>query len=190
MTDGVHRWLLGGGIGSGKSTVRRHLAEAGIDTIDADSIGHSVLEPGGAAFDRVASRWPSVVRDGRIDRGALAAIVFSDADELSDLERITHPLIFGAISDRVEQIVGTVVVEIPLLRKAPPGDWKRLVVDCDDSIRLERLIKRGLSEDDARARMAAQPSRGQWLAVADLVIPNHGDPDDLEQAVLMAIPRL
>lgn len=152
-------------------------------TIDADSMGHALLEPQGAAYADVAARWPSVVRDGIVDRASLAAIVFSDADQLAELETITHPLIFGAISALVEEIVGPAVVEIPLIRKTPPGEWSRLVVDCADDVRIQRLIGRGMSEVDARARMANQPSRAEWLAVADVLVPNHGDLNDLALTV-------
>jgi len=190
VSDVVHRWLLGGGIGSGKSTVRRLLAEAGVHTIDADSIGHAILEPDGAAFSEVTRRWPSVVLDGIVDRASLAKIVFSDAEQLAELEAITHPYIFGTISGLVEEIVGVAIVEIPLLRKTPPGQWKRLVVDCDDKVRLVRLIARGMTEDDARARMESQPPRAEWLAVADMVVPNHGGMRDLVVAVERLMPSL
>ncbi len=183
MNQTHYLWLLGGGIGSGKSGVRKLLADHGLSTIDADSIGHSILEPDGACYSEVVARWPSVVEEGRIDRSALASIVFSDPAQLSELEETTHPHILSAIATQVEELEGVVVVEIPLLRKAPPGKWRRIVVDCDDTIRLERLVGRGMALDDARARMASQPSRAEWLAVADVVVPNHGDLADLERAV-------
>jgi dephospho-CoA kinase len=184
------RWLLGGGIGSGKSAVRQALASHGVSTLDADSIGHAVLEPGGPAFEAVAQRWPSVVVDGQVDRPSLGRIVFGDAEQLRELEDITHPHIFGAIVAAVEDISGLVVVEIPLLRKAPPGTWRRIVVDCPDDVRLRRLVARGMPEGDARARMASQASRAEWLAVADLVVPNHGDLDDLGVTVGCMLPEI
>jgi dephospho-CoA kinase len=151
--------------------------------VDSDAVGHEVLAPGGAAFGAVASRWPMVVSDGVIDRGRLGRIVFSDTSELEALEAMTHPHIFGTIAARVEGIDGPVVVEIPLLHKAPPGNWRRIVVDCDDGVRLDRLVARGMEPAEAKARMAAQASRAEWLAVADLVVPNHTGLQPLSEAV-------
>jgi dephospho-CoA kinase len=179
-----HRWILSGGLASGKSKVREYLANAGIVTIDADSIGHFVIHAGGPAFAEVAERWPHVVRDGEIDRPSLASVVFNEPGELAALEGITHPHIFEVIKDRVEEVQGTVVVvEIPLLSHGLGHEWRRIVVDCRDDVRLVRAMERGMSEDDARARMRAQPSRAEWLAVADLVVPNHASLEELERAV-------
>jgi dephospho-CoA kinase len=188
--NGQRGWLLGGGIGSGKSAVRVLLDRSGLETIDADSIGHEVLEPDGAAFGQVAEGWPSVVIDGRIDRKALGAIVFDDRGELEALEEITHPHIFGTIERLVQGIDDVVIVEIPLIRPAMKGVWRRIVVDCDDSTRLGRLSKRGMSSADAEARMRSQPSRSEWLAVADLVVPNHGSLEELASTVVQLSGRL
>ena len=183
MAKGIRRWLLGGGIGSGKSAVRALLEERGIRTIDADSVGHKILEPGAEAFDPVAAEWPEVVKGGRIDRGRLAALVFSDPEELRRLEAITHPLIFGRIKRSVEGFDRPVVVEIPLLKADLGQGWGRMVVDADDKVRLRRAVARGLERGDVLARMRSQPSRGEWLAVADIVIPNHGSLRELEETV-------
>ncbi|MCI0678126.1 MAG: dephospho-CoA kinase [Actinobacteria bacterium] len=183
-------WLLGGGIGCGKSTVREMLSEAGVATIDADSLGHRVLDPDGPAFASVATRWPEVVSGGLIDRGALAGIVFSDPAQLAMLESLTHPHIFGMIEGLLEDLAPPVVVEIPLLGKRPEGVWARVVVDCEDETRLRRLVARGMTDEQARARMGSQPSRAEWLAVADLVIPNHGDRSSLRDTVTAAVPAL
>jgi len=178
-----HRWVLSGGLASGKSKVREFLASLGVVTIDADAVGHEVLEQDGPAFDAVSSRWPQVVRDGEVERRALAEIVFNDPDELVALEGITHPHIFDTIRARVEGLNAVVVVEVPLLSHGLGDEWRRVIVDCRDDVRLERAIQRGMTDEDARARMAAQPSRQEWLAVADLVVPNHGSLDELERAV-------
>lgn len=152
-------------------------------TIDADAVGHEMLKPGGPAFDEVASTWPQVVSEGRIQRAALAAIVFAKETELKRLESITHPLIFGTIARRVEDFEGSVVVEMPVLEHAFAQAWNRIVVDSEDEVRLGRALARGMSEEDARDRMAAQPSREEWLALADVVVPNHGTLADLEETV-------
>ena len=190
MTAPVHRWVLSGGIGSGKSSVRDLLGEHGFESIDADGIGHQVLEPDGAAFDEVTSRWPDTVVDGQIDRKALGRVVFNDSSQLHALESITHPYIFGTIRGLVNQNDGPVVVEIPLLQHGLGDEWRRVIVDCDEEVRLRRLLDRGMSEDDARSRMAAQPSRSQWLAIADLVIPNIGSLEELSSTVTRALPAM
>lgn len=177
------RWILSGGLASGKSKVRELLANAGMVTIDADSIGHYVLKSSGPAFAQVAERWPHVVRDGEIDRPSLASVVFNEPGELATLEGITHPHIFEVIRSRADEVEGTVVVEIPLLSHGLGDEWRRIVVDCRDEVRFARAVDRGMSEDDARARMAAQPSRAEWLASADLVVPNHGSLEELDVAV-------
>jgi len=179
MSARQRRWLLTGGIGSGKSEARRVLHNLGVHTIDADSVGHRVLE--GAALAPVAERWPDVIKEGIVDRAALARIVFSDSAELRELEAITHPLIFGRIEAELEGFAGAVVVEIPLITGLE--GWRRIVVDARDEVRLERALQRDMSHEDAEARMASQPSRSEWLALADLVIPNQGSISDLESTV-------
>jgi len=163
--------------------VRQLLEAAGISTIDGDSVGHAVLGSDGPAYTDVAKRWPHVVQEGEIHRPSLASIVFNDPDELAALEGITHPHIFDIIATRVEEIDSTVVVEIPHLSHGLGDEWRRIVVDCRDETRLRRAIDRGMSQEDAKARMAAQPARQEWLAMADLVVPNHGSIDELEQTV-------
>lgn len=159
-------------------------------TIDADAIGHRVLAPDGPAFSQVARRWPDVVRDGAVDRKALASVVFNDVEELAVLESITHPHIFDMIRDQVEGIDRPVVVEVPLIAHGLGDDWRRVVVDASDSARLERAVARGSAREDALARLSIQPSRSQWLAAAQLVIPNHGSIEDLRSTVSKVIPKL
>jgi dephospho-CoA kinase len=179
MSSSDGRWLISGGIGSGKSEVRRLLAERGIHTVDADAVGHVVLADEG--LHPVAERWPEVVLEGQIDRQALARIVFNDPRELSVLEAITHPLIFGRIEADLKEFPGVAVVEMPLLETSM--GWPVIVVDADNETRLRRAVQRGMSETDVRRRMASQPSRADWLAAADLVVPNHGDAGQLEATV-------
>ena len=182
MTTQERRWILGGGLASGKSAVLRVLAAAGAATVDADSVGHSVLEPEAAAFRDVAQRWPGVVSQGRIDRRALAEVVFNDPEELSTLEGITHPHIFDTIRGQVEEIEGPVVVEMPVISTALGKEWRRMVVDSRHDEKLRRAVARGMDEGDARARLGSQPSREEWLAAADLVVPNHGSLAELEKS--------
>ena len=176
--------LLSGGIGSGKSAVARILRDRGFDVIEADNVGHKVLEPTGEAFADIANEWPSVLVDGEIDRSRLASIVFSDEVALLRLESISHP----AIRHRVSQLVtesssSTVFVEMPLLPDFLPGSWIRVVVDARDELRRQRLLVRGMEERDIELRMRAQPSRQEWLDAADVVIANDHDLEALQANV-------
>lgn len=183
MSAEKHRWVLSGGLASGKSKVREFLQGYGVHTIDADRVGHTVLEPDGPAYAEAVKRWPQVVRNGKIHRPSLASIVFSDTSELTALEKMTHPHIFDMIRVRAEEVESTVVVEIPLLSHWLGDEWRRIVVDSRDEVRLRRAIERGMSEHDALLRMAAQPPRSVWLAAAEAVIPNHQRLDQLEETV-------
>jgi dephospho-CoA kinase len=188
VTTENRRWLLSGGIGSGKSEVGRLLAATGIRVVDADRMGHRVLEPAGEAFGAVAERWPDVLRDGVIDRGRLAGIVFADPGQLRELESLTHPYIFGMIRDELEGFDGLAVVEVPIIETGLL--WPRMVVDAPDEIRFERALERGMDTEDLRARMASQPNRAQWLASADLVIPNDGTVEELTETVAGVVDQL
>lgn len=162
------------------------LEERGVRGIHADTLGHEVLL--GEAFETVASRWPQVVVDGQIDRRALAEIVFADSRELDVLEGITHPLIFGRIEVELKAEKGPAVVEIPLLTTGL--ELPVMVVDADQKTRLDRAIAGGFERSEVERRMRAQPTRQEWLAAADLVIPNHGDLAELKETVDRLLPVL
>lgn len=181
---------LTGGIGSGKSTVSALLRDHGAIIIDYDLLAREVVEPGAPALDEIARRFgPEVLTsDGALDRPALGAIVFADATARQDLEAITHP----AIRDRavaVERAAGpdaVIVHDNPLLVEmgATASFDAVLVVDIPGDVQIRRLVEaRGMDEADARARIAAQATREQRLAVADHVIDNSGSRDDLRAAV-------
>ena len=99
------------------------------------------------------------------------------------LEAITHPLIFGRIEADLKGFSGVVVVEMPLLETSI--GWPMIVVDADDETRLRRAVQRGMNEADVLRRMASQPSRAEWLAAADVVVPNHLDIRELEDAAAL-----
>lgn len=182
------RLVLSGGIGSGKSTAGRMLAERGADVIDADEVGHRVLEPDGAAYDDVCARWPEAVADNLIDRSALGDIVFADPVALAELESMTHPAIRDTISDRLAASRSPLaVVEIPLLSDFLGDDWQRVIVDVPDETRVQRLLDRGMTRADIDQRMGAQPTRQEWLDAADYVIDNSGDQAALEAEVTRLI---
>ncbi|MEX1044175.1 MAG: dephospho-CoA kinase [Acidimicrobiia bacterium] len=178
-------WTVTGGIGSGKSSIRHTLEELGAVTIDADRVGHTVLEPGGEAFDAVARRWPEVVVDGRIDRGRLGAIVFEDASELAELEAITHPEIAKEIAARIAGAGDSVVViEVSVPKDLVGVGWLRTVVaDLPVEERRARLVARGMDPEDIGRRMAAQPSRDGWRARGRWVVSTAGTREDVEERV-------
>lgn len=180
---------LTGGIGSGKSTVAASLVDRGAVLIDADRIAREVVAPGGPAHQPLVDRFgPGILAaDGTIDRPALAAAAFTDPAALADLNAITHPAVGAVMFERRHAGYpdGTVVLlDIPLLR---PEHRKVLaldlvvVVDCPVPVALERLVaQRGMDRADAEARMAAQISREERRAVADVVVDNSGDLAQLE----------
>ncbi|MEJ7585190.1 MAG: dephospho-CoA kinase [Acidimicrobiales bacterium] len=184
---------LTGGIGSGKSTVSALLRERGAVVVDADAITREVQRPGGPVLAAMVERFgPGILHgDASLDRQALADIVFADPAALADLTAMVHPVVGLEIARRVEEEMATdhvVVLDVPLLvesRRESPYDIAVLVVvDVDPEVAIERLVeRRGMREDDARARMARQASRADRLARADHVIDNSGSPADLRAQV-------
>jgi dephospho-CoA kinase len=184
---------LTGGIGSGKSAVAGRLAALGAVVLDGDKAARAVVEPGTPGLARIAETFGSgVLRpDGSLDRAKLAGIVFSDESALGQLNAITHPLIHQHIQAAEEAAAAaggpdTVVVhDIPLLAEGQraAGFDVVLVVDVPAELQISRLAGRGLPEDQARARMAAQATREQRLAIADIVIDNSGTLAELDRRV-------
>ena len=185
---------LTGGIGSGKSEVSRRLAAHGAVVIDADVAARAVVAPGTPGLARVVEAFGAdiVGPDGALDRDRLGAMVFRDPASRTTLNAIVHPLVGqwmrAAERAAVDAAGGDLIIvhDVPLLaenRRA--GDFDLvIVVDVPPELQLERLVgQRGMSPDQARARMAAQASRPQRLAVADLVIDNSGSLADLDHRV-------
>ena len=185
---------LTGGIGSGKSEVSRRLAGHGAVVIDADVAARAVVAPGTPGLARVVDAFGADVvgPDGGLDRDRLGAIVFRDPASRTTLNAIVHPLVGqwmrtaerAALDAAGDDLI--IVHDVPLLaenRRA--GDFDLvIVVDVPSELQLERLVgQRGMSPDQARARMAAQASRPQRLAVANLVIDNSGSLTDLDHRV-------
>ena len=179
---------LTGGIGAGKSSVTRLLAERGAVIIDADAIAREVVAPETPGLAAVADAFPGVVRGGVLDRGALAAIVFADHEELDRLERITHPL----IRERTRELAAAagedavVVHDLPLLVEMGTDEAYDLVVvvAADEDVRRERLRRdRGMTDDEITLRMDAQATDADRRAVADVWIDNSGSIQALEGAV-------
>ena len=190
---------LTGGIGSGKSTVSAALVDRGAILIDADAITHELQEPGMAVFEAIVERFGRAMLrdDGRLDRPAVAAIVFADEQALKDLNAIVHPKVRELIAARIEDNVGSdavVVLDIPLLADGPKRKGKPhynmqavLVVDCPIDMAVDRLVRyRGFDEDDARRRIASQVNRADRVAMADFVIDNSGTIEDLNEQLSAA----
>ncbi|MEU6135701.1 dephospho-CoA kinase [Nocardioides sp. NPDC047086] len=181
---------LTGGIASGKSTVSELLAGFGAVIVDSDKIAREVVEPGTAGLAQVVAEFgPSVLTEsGALDRAKVGEIVFADEGARERLNAIVHPLV-GARSVELEEAgreAGKLVVnDIPLLVEvgyAPFFD-EVIVVDVPVETQVERAIVRGMSETDARARIAAQASREDRLAAATYVIDNTGTLDELRKRV-------
>jgi dephospho-CoA kinase len=188
---------LTGGIGAGKSEVARLLAARGAILVDSDLIAREVVAPGTEGLAAVVAEFgPEVLaEDGSLDRPKLGAIVFADEERLRALNAIVHPLV-GARSAELQRAAGPgdiVLHDVPLLTEnglAPYYDMV-VVVDADPAARLDRLVRlRGMTEDEARKRMAAQAGREERLAIADLVIVNDGPLEVLEQRVQEVWERL
>lgn len=182
---------LTGGIGSGKSTVAQQLAALGAVVVDADAIAREVVEPGTPGLAAVTERFGAEVLapDGTLDRPALGRLVFADPAALRDLEAITHPAIWA----RTEEVVAAarpdavVVHDMPLLVEKHMGAQYHLVVvvGAAEDTRLRRLVDlRGMSEEDARARIAAQADDDARRAAADVWLDNEATPDSLRATVL------
>ncbi|MDH6139599.1 MULTISPECIES: dephospho-CoA kinase [Kitasatospora] len=181
---------LTGGIGAGKSAVSQLLASHGAVLVDSDLIAREVVAPGTPGLAAVVEEFgPGVLAaDGSLDRPALGAVVFADPQRLQALNAIVHPLV-RARSAELEAAAAddTIVVhDIPLLAENGLESLfeQVIVVDADEDVRLDRLVRlRGMPEAEARSRMAAQATREQRLAIADLVVENNGTLAELEQRV-------
>jgi dephospho-CoA kinase len=180
---------LTGGIGSGKSTVSRLLAARGALIVDADRIAREVVEPGTQGLAAVVEAFGERVlaADGSLDRPALAAVVFSDPEARSRLDAIVHPLVRRRSAELVAQAPADAVVvnDVPLLVETGQASSYDvvLVVEAGPDTRVARLVQRGLTADDARARIAAQATDEQRRAVADVVLDNSGTTDELAAQV-------
>ncbi|WP_139980947.1 dephospho-CoA kinase [Nocardioides litoris] len=181
---------LTGGVASGKSSVATILAELGATIIDGDVLAREVVEKGTPGLARVVETFGEhlLTADGHLDRAALGAIVFNDAEQRKRLEAIVHPLVFERYA-ALEAATGPddlVVHDIPLLAETGrAGDFDAvLVVDAPDEVRIERMVRdRGWTREDAESRIASQASREDRLAIATHVVDNTGSREELRARV-------
>ena len=192
----MRRVGLTGGIGSGKSTVAQMFADLGASVVDADAIAREVVARGTEGLAELVEQFGAQILtdNGDLDRAAVAAVVFSDPSARERLNAIVHPLIARRTTELIAAIPQDAVLvhDVPLLVELGMQATYDLVVvvDAPDDVRVQRLVQRGLDEDDARARIAAQASRDERLAVADVIIENTGDLDDLRTQVKAAWPQV
>jgi len=186
------RVALTGGIGTGKTYVRRRLEAMGVPTIDADQLAREALAPGTPGLGAVVARFGPHVLDGHghLDRRALAAIVFSDAGARRDLEAIVHPAVRRAIDAWFDTLnpdtTPYAVADIPLLYET--GRDRHfptvIVVACAPAVQFARVVERdGMSVDDARRRIAAQLPIEEKAARADHVVRTDGTFSDTDAQV-------
>ena len=181
---------LTGGVGSGKSQAAQLLADRGAVVVDADRLAREVVAPGTPGLRRVIEVFGDDVldTDGALDRPAMAALVFGDAQARARLEAIVHPLVGARAAELMAAaaVDAVVVYDVPLLveRANAAGYDLVVVVDASDDVRIDRLVRlRGWTEADAQARMRAQAGREERLAVADVVLANEGSLEELTEQV-------
>ncbi len=196
-TAGHKRVGLTGGIASGKSTVSGFLRELGAVIIDADALAREVVEKGTPGLDAVVAAFGTelLTEDGDLDRPAMGALVFGDPDARKRLEAIVHPLVFERIIDlETHAPAGALVVhDIPLLAESGRAETfdAVIVVDAHTELQVERMIRdRGWTREEADARMAAQATRQDRLAIATYVVENTGTIEDLRRRVTEVFEEL
>jgi dephospho-CoA kinase len=183
---------LTGGIATGKSYVLDRLRERGVPCLDADVLAHGVMAPGGEASQAIAARFGAEILDeaGGVDRNRLGRIVFADPAARRDLEAIVHPGVYRAIGAgiRAFELVGSspvVVVDVPLLYETGrSAEFDRVVATvCPPEVQVARLVQRGLTELEARQRLAAQLPAAEKAARAHQIIDTAGTYEDTDRQV-------
>jgi dephospho-CoA kinase len=179
---------LTGGIGSGKSTVGQIFAQLGATVIDSDQLARDVIERGSIGFNEVVAKFgDEILKNGEIDRQILASLIFKDPAKRSELEQITHPLIRKAFAKVVSSALpdSIVINQIPLLVESN-HDYKFdhiITVSASESIRSERLIKRGLTNEQIKQRMQAQATDQMREDIAHSVIVNEKSEQEITDQV-------
>ena len=194
----VRIWGLTGNIGSGKTTVGRMLSTRGIPVVDADQVAREVVEPGRPALREIASRFPgALLPDGSLDRKALAARVFADPADREALNRIVHPRIAEEVAGRMAALAAAgekiAVYEAALIVEngLQQGLDGLIVVSAPPETQIARLrLREGMSEGEARARIASQLTQAEKARHATFVIDNSGSEAELSEKVERLVSRL
>ena len=191
----AYRIGLTGNIGCGKTTVGEMLQELGADYVDADQLVHQLLGADSPIVDQVAKRFGTdlLKADGSIDRRRLGAIVFADAAALRELEALLHPAVRVVVRRRMAEATAPAIV-VDAIKLIESGLYKEMdsvwVVTCESADQQRRLIQlRGLTVEEVRARVAAQPPQADKLPFADVVIDNSGAPEATRRQVIAAWER-
>ena len=178
-----------GNIACGKSTVSNMLGQLGAEVIDADKVVHTLMQPKSEVWRRIVEEFGQGVLkpNGEIDRAVLGSIVFDDAEALRRLERIVHPAVTAAVRAMVQHSKAKVVVveAVKLIEAGMHRGYDSVwVVTCRHEQELARLMReRGLTREEAEARLGAQPSLEEKLRQADVVIDNSGSLEDTRRQV-------
>jgi dephospho-CoA kinase len=190
---------LTGGIATGKSTVRERFESLGVPTIDADSLARDALLPSSPTVQLVVQRFGTSILapDGTVDRKALGAIVFGDDQARSDLEALIHPAVYTAIGAWFEGLAAKKappvgIADIPLLYETDEaGAFDRVIVTtCDEPLQVARIMRRGLTEHEARQRIAAQMPIEEKVRRADYVIDTNGSMESTHRQVADVLRQL
>jgi dephospho-CoA kinase len=179
---------LTGGIGSGKSTVAAMLERRGAVVIDADELARRAVDPGTPGYIQVAEAFGAMTGTGELDRQRLAQLVFSDPEARRKLESIVHPEVARLFAEAVAKYRDTdrvVVYVVPLLveRQLQSGFDMVVAISAPPETRVKRLTDRGMTPEDAQARMSAQLPDEERARAADVAIDNEGSLEELEHAV-------
>lgn len=186
------RVALTGGIATGKSHVLDQFRRRGVPCLDADALVHGVEAAGTESTRAIAARFgPDVIAaDGSVDRGKLAPIVFADASARRDLEAIVHPAVYRAIAAglrafELAERPALALVDVPLLYESGrAGDFDKVIATvCPPEVQIARLLARGMSEGEARQRLAAQLPAADKGARADFVVRTDGSFANTERQV-------
>ena len=175
---------LTGGIGSGKTAVGEILANFGAVVIDSDQLARQVVERGTPGFDQIVAQFgDEILKNGDLDRGALASLIFTDPKKRFELEQITHPLIRQEFAKIIKSLPEDAIVvnQIPLLVESK-HDYKFdyiVTVSTSEEIRVARLLKRGLTKDQITKRIQAQAIDSEREVIADLIIKNEKSQEEL-----------
>lgn len=180
-----------GGIGSGKSSVSKILGDRGLRVLDADEISHIVTDVGGIALDEIAEVFGkrAISSDGSMNRRYISSVVFNDNTKLDILSAIVHKYVFLYMDAELEKErnkkTKCVVLDVPIpVRKGFVDHCNQIwTVICDEEVRIDRLIKRGMDKDDAKRRMAMQMTDDEYAALGDHVIDNSGTREELSSRV-------
>ena len=175
---------LTGGIGSGKTAVGEILANFGAVVVDSDQLARQVVERGTPGFDQIVAQFgDEILKNGDLDRAALASLIFTDPNKRLELEQITHPLIRQEFAKIIKSLPEDAIVvnQIPLLVESK-HDYKFdyiVTVSTSEEIRLARLLKRGLTKDQITKRIQAQATDSEREVIADLIIKNEKSQEEL-----------